>query len=178
MRSRSINVMRRCWIGVSVTLVAAICAGCASSPPALVSQQADKILIVKSAHTLTLMSGNQVLRTYKVSLGGNPIGPKTRKGDHRTPEGEYAIDAKKEHSRFYRALHISYPGPGDQQRARAGAFDPGGDVEIHGIENGLGWIGSFHRTIDWTDGCIALTDSEMDEIWNAVKVGTRVEIKP
>lgn len=170
--------MRRCWTGISVTLVGAVGLGCASSPPAHISQLADKILIVKSAHTLTLMSGDQVLHVYKVSLGRDPIGPKMRKGDHRTPEGEYTIDAKKEHSRFYRALHISYPGPADQQRARADGFDPGGDVEIHGVENGLGWIGGLQRRVDWTDGCIALTDSEMDEIWDAVKVGTRVGIKP
>lgn len=170
--------MHRLWTGVSVTLVSAICAGCAPSAPPNISQRADKIVIVKSAHTLTLMSGNQALRIYKVSLGRDPIGPKARKGDHRTPEGEYTIDAKKEHSRFYRALHISYPSPADQQRALVGAFDPRGDVEIHGIENGFGWIGQLQRSVDWTDGCIALTDSEMDEIWNSVKVGTRVEIKP
>lgn len=113
---------------------------------------------------------------YKVALGRNPVGPKLRKGDHKTPEGEYAIDGRKEHSRFYRALHISYPNAEDRERAQAGGYDPGGDVEIHGIENGLGWIGSLHRRVDWTDGCVAVTDSEMDEIWNVVKVGTKVEV--
>lgn len=124
------------------------------------------------------MRGNQIVQTYKVALGRNPIGPKLQQGDHRTPEGEYLIDAKKEHSRFYRALHISYPNARDRMRAQARGAHPGGDVEIHGIENGLGWIGRLHRSIDWTDGCIAVTDSEMDEIWNAVKVGTPVEIRP
>jgi murein L,D-transpeptidase YafK len=84
----------------------------------------------------------------------------------------------KEHSRFHRALHISYPNAEDRTRAQAGGYDPGGDVEIHGIENGLGWIGSLQRTIDWTDGCVALTDEEMDGIWNSVDVGTPVEIRP
>lgn len=142
------------------------------------SEHASKIVIVKSAHTLTLISGTRSLHTYKVAIGRSPVGPKTRKGDHKTPEGEYIIDAKKEHSRFYRALHISYPSESDREQARNRGEDPGGDVEIHGIENGLGWIGGLHRSIDWTDGCIALTDGEMDEIWNRVPVGTPVGIKP
>ena len=142
------------------------------------SERADKILVIKSAHMLSLMSGDRALRTYKVALGRSPVSAKTRKGDHKTPEGIYLVDAKKEHSRFYRALHISYPNRRDQQEALKGGWDPGGDVEIHGIQNGIGWIGSLHRRIDWTDGCIAVTDSEMDEIWSAVKVGTPVEIRP
>jgi murein L,D-transpeptidase YafK len=141
-------------------------------------EHADRILILKSARTLNLMSGGRILRTYKVALGRSPIGPKTRTGDHKTPEGEYVIDAKKANSRFYRALHISYPSADDSKRAHAGGYDPGGDVEIHGIENALGWIGGLHRSIDWTDGCVAVTDTEMDQIWNAVALGTPVEIKP
>lgn len=125
---------------------------------------ADRIVIIKSAHTLVLMSRNQILHTYKIALGRSPIGPKVRKGDHKTPEGEYQVDAKKEHSRFYRALHLSYPNAADKKRAQLANYDPGGDVEIHGIEDGLGWIGRLHRSIDWTDGCIAVSDPEMDEI--------------
>ena len=124
------------------------------------------------------MSGGQVLRTYKVALGRNPVGPKTRLGDHKTPEGEYVIDAKKNPSRFHLALHLSYPNQADRERAQRENVNPGGDVEIHGIENGLGWIGSLHRDVDWTDGCIAVTDSEIEEIWRAVAVGTPVEIRP
>jgi len=124
------------------------------------------------------MSGTHVLRVYKVALGRSPVGAKTRKGDHKTPEGQYFIDAKKANSRFYRALHISYPNQIDRERAQKSGQDPGGDVEIHGIENGLGWIGGLHRAVDWTDGCIAVTDAEMDEIWNSVAVETPVEIKP
>ena len=169
--------MRRASVRFSLAVLAIVFAGCASHseghPP-----QADKILIVKSARTLTLMRGDQILSTYKVALGRSPVGPKLRKGDHKTPEGEYEIDAKKEHSRFYKALHISYPNAEDRKRAEAGGYDPGGNVEIHGIENGLGWIGRLHRSIDWTDGCIAVTDSEMDEIWNSVSAGSPVEIRP
>jgi murein L,D-transpeptidase YafK len=121
------------------------------------------------------MNGTSVLRAYKIALGRNPVGPKTHKGDHKTPEGEYVVDAN---SRFYRALHISYPNESDRERARKEGRDPGGDVEIHGIENGLGWIGKLHRSFDWTDGCVALTDPEMDEVWRSVAVGTAVEIRP
>lgn len=124
------------------------------------------------------MKGSEPLRVYKVALGRTTLGAKTRKGDHKTPEGRYVIDAKKANSRFYRALHISYPNQLDRERAQRDGQDPGGDVEIHGIENGLGWIGSWHRRLDWTDGCIAVTDGEMDDIWNSVAIGTPVEIKP
>jgi murein L,D-transpeptidase YafK len=124
------------------------------------------------------MKGDRELATYKVALGRNPAGAKTQRGDHKTPEGNYVIDAMKRNSRFHRALHISYPNLADHERAQAAGVNPGGDVEIHGIENGLGWIGSLHRSIDWTDGCIAVTDNEIEEIWNKVKVGTPVEIGP
>jgi len=124
------------------------------------------------------MRGDRTLQTYKVALGRDPVGAKTRKGDHKTPEGEYVVDSKNGSSRFYRALHISYPNEHDRERARNSGQNPGGDVEIHGIENGLGWVGGLHRTVDWTDGCIALTDAEMDQIWASVDVGTPVKIGP
>lgn len=161
-------------IGIFITLLT----NCSHNQTPGTSEFADKILIVKSTHTLSLISDGRVLRSYKVALGRSPVGPKTRKNDHKTPEGLYTIDAKKDHSRFYRALHISYPNAQDRARAQAAGYDPGGDIEIHGIENGLGWIGRLHRSIDWTDGCVALTDKEMNEVWNAVKVGTPVEIRP
>jgi len=159
-----------------VTVLAVFSSACGGTRTE--AKLADRIVIVKSTRTLSLMSGTQVLREYRVALGRNPVGPKTRKGDHKTPEGEYVIDDKKDQSRFYRALHISYPNRADRERARKEGQDPGGDVEIHGIENGLGWIGGLHRAVDWTDGCVALTDDEIDEIWNSVVVGTVVEIRP
>jgi murein L,D-transpeptidase YafK len=140
--------------------------------------RADKIVIVKSTRTLNLMSGDRVIRTYRVALGRNPAGPKARQGDHKTPEGLYVVDAKENPSRFHLALHISYPNQLDRERAHEDNVNPGGDVEIHGIENGLGWIGRLHRHVDWTDGCIAVTDSEIDEIWKVTAVGTKVEIRP
>ena len=113
------------------------------------------------------MKGNVVLCSYKVAIGRGPLGPKTRAGDHKTPEGDYLVDAKKNPSRFHLALQISYPNEADVERARRLGANPGGDIEIHGIENGLGWIGSLHRTFDWTDGCIAVNDQEIEEIWNS-----------
>ncbi len=140
--------------------------------------QVDSILILKKAHTLELLSHGSVVRTYKVALGRGGLAPKEREGDARTPEGRYFIDSRNEHSGFYRALHISYPSPEDRRRAAQRGVAPGGAIMIHGIKNGLGWLGATHRTIDWTAGCIAVTDAEIDEIWELVPVGTPVEIRP
>jgi len=170
-------LLRAVSVASWLPLLLCLCA-CSQNAGSGGSERADKILVLKSAHTLNLMSNGRVLRTYKIALGRSQVGAKTRKGDHKTPEGEYVIDAKKPNSRFYRALHISYPSEDDRRQAQMRGYDPGGDVEIHGIQNGLGWIGRLHRSLDWTDGCIAVTDSEMDQIWNAVALGTHVEIKP
>lgn len=139
---------------------------------------ADHILILKSAHTMTLMNGKDVLKTYKVALGIEPVGAKTRTGDHKTPEGIYTVDAKNAHSHFHWALHLSYPNASDRARARQLGVSPGSDVEIHGLEDKYAWIGAAHRQTDWTDGCIAVTNSEIEEIWPLVAVGTIVEIRP
>ena len=138
---------------------------------------ADRILVLKSAHKMELLSHGKVLETYQIALG-NPKGNKEKAGDKRTPEGVYYVDAKKPHSRFYRALHLSYPSAEDRARAHHFGIDPGGDIEIHGLPKGLGWLGSSQRLIDWTTGCIAVTNSEIDEIWDEVPVGTPVEIRP
>lgn len=139
---------------------------------------ADRVVVLKKEHTLLLLRGDQVLKTYKVALGGEPVGPKQQEGDHKTPEGAYVLDRRNERSRFYRAIHISYPNEEDQRRAAAKGVPPGGDIMIHGLPNGFGWLGEAHRVRDWTDGCIAVTDAEMDEIWRAVRDGTPIEIKP
>jgi murein L,D-transpeptidase YafK len=139
---------------------------------------ADRIVVMKSARTLTLENNGHVLKTYKVALGGQPVGAKERQGDHKTPEGEYTVDAKNEHSQFFMALHLSYPSAADRARARNLGVSPGGDVEIHGLGKQYGWIGARHRLVDWTDGCIAVTNDEIQEIFGMVPVGTRVEIRP
>lgn len=139
---------------------------------------ADRVLILKGERALVLLRDGKPLKRYRVALGRDPRGPKQRQGDSRTPEGLYRIDARNAASRFHLALHISYPGAADRRRARQEGIAPGGDIMIHGMRNGWGWIGPLHRLIDWTDGCIAVTDREMDEIWRAVPAGTPVEIRP
>jgi len=149
-----------------------------SSPPLSPGVVADKVLIEKTARRLTLLQHGRVLKSYRVSLGRQPEGSKRQEGDYRTPEGLYVIDARTARSRFHRALHISYPNPLDTAQAVARRVSPGGDIMIHGIRNGFGWVGRLHRLVDWTQGCIAVTDAEIEEIWRAVPDGTEVEIRP
>ncbi len=139
--------------------------------------KADRVLIIKSSRTLQLFQGPVLLKTYEIALGRNPVGRKEREGDKRTPEGWYTIDARNSQSMFHRALHISYPSPADSAAAAQRGFWPGGEIMIHGLRNGLGWIGRLHMLADWTAGCVAVTDSEIDEIWEAVPDGTPVEIR-
>jgi tetratricopeptide (TPR) repeat protein len=139
---------------------------------------ADRILIEKSAHRLMLLSQGEVLKTYKIALGGNPIGPKERQGDNKTPEGIYVIDARNRDSRFHLSLHISYPNERDKNRAKELGVSPGGDIMIHGIKNGFSWVGDAHAEIDWTKGCIAVTNEEIEEIAKLAPNGTIVEIRP
>lgn len=142
------------------------------------TEKADAIVVLKRAHLLELFRDGKIIRTYHVALGRGGLAPKQREGDERTPEGHYFIDSRNEHSRFYRALHISYPSAEDRKRAAQAGVNPGGAIMIHGLPNGMGWIGSLQRHYDWTAGCIAVTDSEMDEIWSMVPVGTPVDIRP
>ena len=147
------------------------------SGPSQPVHKADRIVIVKSAQILTLMNNGQVIKTYKVALG-NPKGPKIQAGDKKTPEGTYFVDAKNPHSLFHRALHLSYPNAADRERARKLGVHPGGDIGIHGLPAQYAWMGAAHRSIDWTTGCIAVTNPEIEEIWDYVSVGTPVEIRP
>ena len=141
-------------------------------------ERASKILILKSAHKLRLLdSDNNVVRAYPIAIGRGGLEPKQRQGDHKSPEGLYVIDGRKQNSQFHRALHVSYPNQFDRQRAKQLGVDAGGDIMIHGIQNGLGWIGPIHRIVDWTDGCFAVTDAEIEEIYAAVPDGTPVEIR-
>ena len=139
---------------------------------------ADHIVIIKSARTMTLMNHDKVLKTYRVALGSSPVGAKEKQGDHKTPEGDYVIDARNAHSQYHLSLHISYPNAQDRRRARKLGVDPGGDIMIHGLPPGYAGLGSKHTQWDWTWGCVAVTDKEIEEIWSLVPVGTRVEIKP
>jgi len=139
--------------------------------------QADRIVVTKSTHTLVLYRHGAVLRTYKVALGRAP-GRKLQQGDNRTPEGHYRIVSHNPNSSAYLSLHISYPNPEDRARAKAAHQQPGGDIMIHGLPNGFGYIGAAHVASDWTYGCIAVTDAEMDEIYRLVPDGTPIDIEP
>jgi murein L,D-transpeptidase YafK len=162
--------------------IATVCVLWISTPTTIAqktatSSKADSILILKKDHTLELLQGGKVIRTYKVALGRGGLAAKEREGDGRTPEGQYIIDARNEASHYHKALHISYPNSDDNKRAAKLGVSPGGAIMIHGLPNGMGWLGSSHRLYDWTLGCIAVTDSEIDEIWDLVPVGTHVEIR-
>ena len=139
---------------------------------------ADRVVVYKRERKLVLLSHGKELRSYKVALGGEPIGPKTRQGDHRTPEGLYVLDSRSPHSRFYKAYHISYPNAKDRAAAKKLGVSPGGDIMLHGLPKEYAWVGGEQSLHDWTDGCIAVSDEEMDEIWKLVPVGTAIEIKP
>jgi murein L,D-transpeptidase YafK len=166
----------RLWLFPVLVLFLCLFASAEDHSPSTL--QADRVLVVKSRRTLALLNHGRIIKTYKVALGGNPHGAKTRQGDHKTPEGVYVLDRRNEHSQYYRSIHISYPNAEDRGRARKLGVTPGGDVMLHGLPNGYGWIGNGHRARDWTDGCIAVTNEEMDEIWRAVPDGTPIEIRP
>ncbi|WMJ72971.1 L,D-transpeptidase family protein [Cytophagaceae bacterium ABcell3] len=138
----------------------------------------DSLVVHKSKREMLAFSKGELVKVYKISLGGNPIGRKEFEGDKKTPEGVYFIDGKSDKSRYYKNLGISYPNKQDIEHAKSKSKSAGGDVKIHGIKNGLGAIGKLHRLFDWTLGCIAVTNGEMEELYNAVQIGAEIEIKP
>jgi len=140
--------------------------------------KADRVLVVKSEAKLYLQRGGHVLKKYHVALGSRPKGPKQHRGDHRTPEGSYILDLKNPGSSYYKSIRISYPNAADRARARREGVHPGGWIMIHGQPNGYGHLAPITQRHNWTDGCIAVTDEEMDEIWKAVDVGTPIDIRP
>jgi murein L,D-transpeptidase YafK len=142
------------------------------------SFKADKVLVLKSERRMYLLHNGKTIKSYKISLGRNPKGKKIKQGDGRTPEGTYALDARNPNSKFYRSIHISYPNAIDSERARQLGVSPGGAIMIHGEPNHLQRIGFNGAGIDWTEGCIAVTNRDMDEIWKAIDDGTPIEIKP
>lgn len=150
------------------------------TPPALapVVEQADLIVVHKHDRSLILMRSGEIIASYSISLGsGADDGPKYREGDKRTPQGWYVIDSRNAHSRFDLSLHISYPDKNDIQSAGNAGYPAGADIMLHGVPNGWGWLGTLFKKIDWTDGCIAVTNDEIREIWRRVPVGTLIDIE-
>lgn len=152
------------------------------SLPILFSQDrgvlVDRLVVYKQERRLLLLSQGKEIRSYKIALGSEAVGPKTRQGDHRTPEGIYVLDARNPKSHFYKAFHISYPNSKDIAAARKLGVSPGGDIMLHGLGKEYAWVGKAHVLHDWTDGCVAVTNEEMDEMWKMVRLGTPIEIRP
>jgi murein L,D-transpeptidase YafK len=141
-------------------------------------QTADRVLVEKSKSRLYLMREGEAFASFRVAFGSNPKGHKQAQGDGRTPEGRYILDYKNAGSAFYKSIHISYPDVKDRKEALKQGVDPGGDIMIHGQKNGYGRLSFLVQRFNWTNGCIALSDRDMDLVWNAVKPGTPIEIKP
>jgi murein L,D-transpeptidase YafK len=138
----------------------------------------DRIVVHKAARTMELLHHGDVIARYRIALGAHPIGPKQSLGDGRTPEGNYVIDYHNAASRFHRSLHISYPSPNDVSEALEQDNEPGGMIMIHGVSNRLERLGRFHTFMNWTDGCIAVTNAEIEQIFRAVEDGTPIRIEP
>lgn len=141
------------------------------------SLSADRILVLKGERKLILLRNGNPIKEYHIALGNHPTGRKVRQGDGRTPEGIYRIDRRNTRSRFYMALHISYPNKNDIARAQALGVSPGGMIMIHGLGNRLSFLGPYHTVVNWTRGCIAVTNEEIEEIWKSVPDGVPVEIR-
>jgi murein L,D-transpeptidase YafK len=151
---------------------------CADLALAADQQQAAQIVVYKAERKMDLLDRDaSLLRSYRITLGANPTGHKLQEGDEKTPEGKHNVSGRNPRSRYHLSLRISYPNEQDTDQAIRRGVHPGGDIMIHGLRNGLGWIGRWHRLFDWTDGCIAVTNDEMDEIWSMVQDGTPIEIR-
>jgi murein L,D-transpeptidase YafK len=138
----------------------------------------DHILVLKSERKLLVMAGSEVVRSMDISLGLMPDGPKQREGDFRTPEGNYFIEAKNKNSDFFLSLKVSYPNSHDQSLARDLGVDPGGQIMIHGLPNEPKYAEAMYIGWDWTDGCIAVSNSDMVDLWRLISVAMPIEIRP
>jgi murein L,D-transpeptidase YafK len=136
----------------------------------------DRLVVFKSERKMEAWANGALIKTYSIALGGNPLGHKQHEGDRRTPEGTYTINNRNPRSRFYKNLGISYPNDADCAHAASIGKPPGGDIKIHGLRNGRGWRGRLHLLKDWTHGCIAVTNPEIDELYTAVKDGAVIVI--
>lgn len=139
---------------------------------------ADSIVLDKSKRSLSMYHRGQLVKRYSVALGRNPVGNKQRRGDGRTPEGLYRIEGRNPWSKYHLSLRVSYPSAADRDRAARRRVSPGGDIMLHGLPKEFATVGALHRQQDWTEGCVALTNEEIEEIWRAVPDGAWILIKP
>jgi murein L,D-transpeptidase YafK len=165
-------------ISVGLGLLFLLGAAARAEDPAVLPEYADRVLVDKSDRKLYLLKAGRVLREVDVSLGLVPSGPKQREGDFRTPEGSYVLDARNADSDFFLSIHVSYPNDADRVRARGQGVDPGGQIMIHGLPNEPKQDLSRYLGTDWTDGCIAVSNSDMVDIWLMTRESTPIEIRP
>ena len=167
---------------IIITALASICNWQSSVVLGQISElgfaKADRVIVIKSDRRMILMNGDSVLKVYQIALGRYPKGHKRYRGDARTPEGQYILDLKIRTSHFYRAIRINYPNAQDIESAKLLGKEPGGRIMIHGLPNTMSADRVGHPTLDWTLGCIAVTNRQMDEIWRLVDIGTPIEIHP
>lgn len=166
------------WLLITLLLFGLLCYYFYPEDKLLNDTQIDNLVVLKSKRHLLAFSNGKLVKTYKISLGGQPIGDKKFEGDKKTPEGIFFIIDKNPNSVFHKNLGISYPNEGDFKIADQLGISVGGNIKIHGLRNHLGFIGKFHRLFDWTSGCIAVTNEEIEELYYTVKIGSQIEIKP
>lgn len=166
------------WIVVAIGIATLLFFAQHLLHPLPVGTHVTRIVVEKKAHRLTLYDGEHSLKSYRISIGKGGLAPKVKEGDGRVPEGIYTIIEHNPHSDYHLSLRVSYPTPEQQQAAAQLDVNPGGDIMVHGLPNGYGWIGPLERLKDWTAGCMAVTDPEIEEIYRVVPDGTPIEIRP
>ena len=139
---------------------------------------ADRVVVEKADRKLHLIKDGAPIRTFDIALGIRPVGDKEKEGDFRTPEGRYLLDIRNPNSEFFLSIHVSYPNGQDSREARSKGFDPGGAIMIHGQPNEPTRSEAYYRTQDWTNGCIAVSNSDMIDIWLMTGDNTPIEIRP
>jgi murein L,D-transpeptidase YafK len=172
-------------MAAKMALACVIAAGCTrtqsvtpNTAPGDSLRAVDRVVVHKAERRLLLMRGSDVVRSYHVELGRNPSGQKERSGDFRTPEGTYRLDRRNSHSDYFLSLEVSYPNQADLERARAHHWDPGSLIMIHGMPNVLKQPPEYYESNDWTDGCIAVSNADMAEIWTLTPGNVRIDILP
>lgn len=177
--ARRVPSARSAAIAAAIALVVALAlSGCGGAPERPSAAYADQVVVKKSQRKLQLLKRGAVIREYRVALGDNPNGHKMQEGDERTPVGDYILDWRNPRSQYYKSIHISYPNRRDQAIAKLLGVEPGGMIMIHGMPNHIQSpaVRAEYTTRDWTNGCIAVQDHEMDEIWRMVRDGTPIRI--
>jgi murein L,D-transpeptidase YafK len=183
LRLAFLTLLAGCWlipgaVTASENLKVAISGYAGTSDARPGDVRIDRVLVKKEQRRLYLMAEGEPVRSYRISLGDSPVGHKLFEGDERTPEGTYTLDWRNSESRYYKSIHVSYPNIDDREEAGNWGLKPGGAIMIHGLPNGVGDMAFAYQGLDWTDGCIAVTNAAIDEIWELVADGTPIRIMP